>query len=140
VDLVHFARLGPSFVPNAAIATRKINLERQHCMSRILALAIASVAAAAAVLVPATAASANATPTCVTRAEYRNVHKGMTLDRVKRITGVAGSRQVFSTSGRYSSQIRNFKTCSQFSVVTMSFDKTGANPWHMTYKSAVWVG
>lgn len=108
-------------------------------MSRILALAAASVGAAAAVLVPVTAASANTTPTCITRAEYRNVHKGMTLDRIKRITGIAGHRQVFSTSGRYSSQIRNFKTCSQFSVVTMAFDKTGANPWHMSAKSAVWT-
>lgn len=102
--------------------------------------ALAAAALAAAVLVPAGAASANTTPTCITRPEYRQVKKGMTLLRIKHITGIAGHRMAIATSGGYSTQIRNFKTCSPYSAVSMSFDKHGSGSWRMDGKSAVWAG
>lgn len=87
----------------------------------------------------ATARAAAETAGCVTRLEYRRVHKGMTMRRVTRIFDTRGNRQVIAHSGRFWTQIRNYNTCSRFSVVSISFDRRGPRPWRLTAKSAVWV-
>ena len=85
----------------------------------------------AAVLVPVPAAQAAG---CISRAEYRTVHKGDSKATVARKAGIAGTRQVFSTSGGYTFEVRAYKTCTPFSVVTMGFDNG-----RMSNKFAVWT-
>jgi hypothetical protein len=105
-------------------------------MMRKLALAAAAtVTAVTATLVPATAAQAADTPTCVTRAEYKAVHKGMTKTRVHRIFDISGKRMAIAHSGGFTSEIRSYKTCQKFSAVSIAYDNG-----KLSAKSAVWVG
>jgi hypothetical protein len=71
---------------------------------------------------------------CVTRSEYRNVHKGMSKSRVANVFDTKGTRMSFATSGGYSFEIRNYNTCSEFSAVSIGFDNG-----HLSNKTAVWV-
>ena len=101
-------------------------------------LGIASVLALSALtLVPASAHAD--TPGCVTRAEYRQVTKGMTKTRVDGIFDLKGHREVVSYSGGYGSEIRSYKTCSLYSVVSMAFEKRPGGAWRLAAKSAVWT-
>jgi hypothetical protein len=84
-----------------------------------------------AIIAPAAQAD---TPGCVTRAEYRSVHKGMTKAKIARVFDTAGHRMAFATSGGYTSEIRNYKTCSPYSVVSIGYGNG-----KLDAKSAVWV-
>jgi hypothetical protein len=75
------------------------------------------------------------TPGCVTRAEYRHVHKGMTKHRVAHIFDTAGKREAYATSGGYTAEIRSYKTCRRYSAVAISYGNG-----RLDAKSAVWVG
>ncbi|WP_148572747.1 hypothetical protein [Nocardioides caldifontis] len=105
-------------------------------MRKLLTAVLA--AAAITVAVPASTASAD-TPGCISRAEFKQVKKGMTLAKVKQIADTNGKRDVFSTGGGYSFQVRSYRTCSPYSVVTVGFDKRGRNPWKVSSKFGVWV-
>jgi len=107
-------------------------------LNKITLLAAASVVAAAGLAVPATSAQAD-TPGCVTRTEYRSVSRGWTKARVDRRFDTAGHRMAIASSGGYSTSIWNYRTCSQFSAVSISYDKHGSGSWVLTAKSAVWV-
>jgi hypothetical protein len=74
------------------------------------------------------------TPGCVTRAEYRHVHKGMAKARVHRIFDVDGKRQAIAHSGGSTSEIRSYRTCIRFSSVAVSYGNG-----HVNGKSAVWA-
>lgn len=106
-------------------------------MTRLLAslAAIASVA-----LIAASSGSATAQGGCVTKPEYKRVHKGMTIAQVTRTFGTAGHRDAIATSDGYGSQIRSYTTCSQFSAVAISFSKVPGGLYRLDAKSAVWSG
>jgi hypothetical protein len=110
-------------------------------MRRLLigALVGAFVGALALVGFVGTAKAAD-TPGCVTRAEYRSVHAGDRMSRVHRIFDIRGRRMSIATSGGFASQIRSYKTCSQFSSVAIAYDKEPGGVWRLAAKSAVWVG
>jgi hypothetical protein len=91
------------------------------------ALAVASVG----VVAPAAHAD---TAGCVTKSEYRKVNKGMSKTRVHRIFDTDGRREAIARSGRFTSEIRTYRTCSRFSSVALSFGNGQVDG-----KSAVWV-
>ena len=96
---------------------------------------IATIAAISSTVVVGAPLAAQAdTPGCVTRAEYSHVHKGTTKARVSRIFDTSGHRQVIARSGRFTSEIRSYRTCSRYSVVSISFGNG-----KLDAKSAVWV-
>ena len=105
-------------------------------MKSLITVAALAVAASTLVATPAEADS----PGCVTRAEYRQVHRGDTRDRVTRVFDTFGHREVHASSGGYQTEVRTYNACSQFSVVSIAFDKNGRRPWKLSAKSAVWVG
>lgn len=86
------------------------------------------------------AAPASASGGCVTRAEYKHVHKGQTIDRVKAIFhGYGGHRDTRSVSGGYGAQIRSYRTCQPYSTVSISFSKNPGGAYRVDAKSAVWT-
>ena len=99
-------------------------------MRAALATAVAIAAIVGGGAVPASAD----TPGCVTRGEYRSVSKGMAKWRVASIFDTRGSRQVYSTSGGYSIEIRNYRTCLPYSVVSIAFENG-----RLSNKTAVWT-
>jgi hypothetical protein len=107
-------------------------------LKKITLVAAASAVTAAGLAIPATSAQAD-TPGCVTRTEYRSVAKGWTKARVDRRFDTTGHRMAIASSGGYSSSIWNYRTCSPFSAVSISYDKHGTGSWLLTAKSAVWV-
>ena len=91
-------------------------------------------------LLAAPAAQASGTPGCVTRAEYRHVHKGMTKVKVHQKFGTAGKRMSRAASGGYVSEVRTYRVCHQrFSSIAISFSKNPGGVLRLDYKSAVWV-
>jgi len=97
--------------------------------------------AVAAVLVPALAVPAHATgsPGCITRAEYKKIHKGMTKAKVKQIAGTNGKREAHASAGGYRTEVRSYKTCSRSSAVAVSFSANPHKPLKVDAKSAVWA-
>jgi hypothetical protein len=71
------------------------------------------------VVLNASSASAYGTPGCVTHAEYRRVHKGYTVARVKRIFDARGK----IISQGYGYQEREFKPCTdrRYGFVDITF-------------------
>lgn len=108
-------------------------------MKKVIASLAAGVVASFGVVATAPAASAD-TGTCVTRTEYRQVSRGMTKAKVHRIFDIDGKRQAIARSGGYVSEIRNYKTCSQYSAVSIAWDKKPGGVFRLSAKSAVWVG
>jgi outer membrane protein assembly factor BamE (lipoprotein component of BamABCDE complex) len=101
----------------------------------LLTLSVALVAT----LVPASSSQASGTPGCATHAEYKQLRKGMTHARVAHILGTSGKRESYAQSGGYAFEIRSYKACSQFSVVTIGFDKNPGGVLKLSNKTAVWV-
>ncbi len=104
-------------------------------VTRSIATAVVTMVASAGLVTLTAGAAAADTPGCVTRAEYRNVHKGMTKARVARIFDTAGKRDAFARSGQYTSEIRSYNTCSKYSAVAISYGNG-----RLDAKSAVWSG
>ncbi len=114
--------------------------KRGNIMHRMLRVTLGSMAlvltATTTLILPASAD----TPDCVTRAEYRKVHRGDSKPRVHRIFDVRGKREAISSSGGYKSEIRSYRTCSRFSAVSIAWEKKPNRPWRLSAKSAVWSG
>ena len=89
---------------------------------RALVVAVVSVT----FLVPAVPANAAG---CVSKGEYRHVHRGMTMSRVHRVFGTSG-RQTFR-HGAVS--IRKYRPCPSHSRVQVSYRRG-----HVTAKLALW--
>jgi hypothetical protein len=106
-------------------------------MNRRLATALVAGITSLGVMAPMAPAQAD-TPSCVTRKEYRKVHRGDTIKKVHRIFDIKGRQDAIAHSGGYHTQIRSYHTCSQWSAVSVSFDRNGNNPWKLSAKSAVW--
>jgi hypothetical protein len=88
--------------------------------------------------VDATVGSANAATGCVSKAEYKKAHRGMTKQKIDHIFGTSGHRQAGATSGGYRSEVWSYRPCTQFSAVSLSFSGTTRSPLKMDAKSAVW--
>jgi hypothetical protein len=92
------------------------------------------------VLVPAPAQAD--TPTCVSRAEFRAVKRGWSIQRVVNRFDVRG-RQEYVDSGdpEYdipAFQSRDYRACPDHSSVWLSFEKESGDVWRVTSKSAYW--
>jgi hypothetical protein len=112
-------------------------------MKLLLAAAASAVVLAAPLALTTTSAHA-AAPTlsragCATRADYSHIHKGMTKAKVDARLHSHGHRKAHASSGGFSTAIYSYKTCSQFSALSVAFDKHGHGPWKLSAKSAVWA-
>jgi hypothetical protein len=109
--------------------------------SKLIAVAASAVfVTGSAIALPAAHAEGGDQRPCVTRGEYRAVHKGMTKKKVHAIFDTRGKRQAISWSGGYASEIRSYKTCSPYSAVSVAYDKKPGRPFKLSAKSAVWTG
>ena len=108
-------------------------------MKRVLVVTAVALAAVAVTVSPVSAATGNATSGCVTKAEYKRVHKGATLAKVAQTFGTPGKRMSIATSGGYGAQVRNYPTCSPYSAVAIAFDKNPGGLYRLSAKSALWV-
>lgn len=102
------------------------------------ALAVLTIAVAGLV-VPTSPALASGTPGCVIKGEYRAVKKGMTKTKVAHVFGTGGKRLSIASSGGYASEIRTYKACSKYSVVSIAFDRRPGGAFRLSAKAAVWV-
>jgi hypothetical protein len=96
-------------------------------------LAALTVGTAGALTLAPAPASAD-TGGCVTKTEFRKVHKGMKKQRVHRIFDTRGHRDAFAQSGGHTAEIRSYRTCSPYSAVAISY-----GDGRLDGKSAVWV-
>jgi hypothetical protein len=102
----------------------------------IAAVAGVLLAAPLAVAAPASAG----TPGCITKPEFQTIRKGWTQAHVHSYIGTVGKRSVISSSGGYVFEVRTYKVCaSQFSIVSMGFDKEPGTPMRLSAKTGVWV-
>jgi hypothetical protein len=85
-------------------------------MKKFLLGLVATVTFAAPLALVATPAEAANAP-CMTRAEFRKIHKGMTVRQVKRIVGSAGRITLSSPP----MVIRDHKTCTAFHVANVGY-------------------
>ena len=80
------------------------------------------------------------TPGCVTRAEFRAVHRGHKMARVHRKWDTRGRLRAKANVRGYRAQVRTYRGCgSRYNVVAASFSKTPWGRWKLSAKSAVWV-
>ncbi|WP_193606805.1 hypothetical protein [Nocardioides lijunqiniae] len=112
---------------------------RRAAAAAVLSTALASTA----VLAPVAAASADAPSeragkACVSKKEYRKLKKGMTIAKVKRITGTNGKQvNKYPLPGGKFVVGRAYKACTKRGAVGISFtNQTG--PYKLAAKSAAW--
>lgn len=106
-------------------------------MSKIALVATGSALVLGWSVIVASPASASG---CVTRTEYKHVHKGQTITKVKSIFhGYGGHREARSVSGGYGTQVRNYRTCQPYSAVSISFSKSPGGVYRVDAKTAVWT-
>jgi hypothetical protein len=58
---------------------------------------------------------------CVSRGEYRQVHRSMTKHRVHRIFDTRGRRTAFSRRGGVTAEIRRYRGCPRHSAVSVAY-------------------
>jgi hypothetical protein len=117
------------------LASLKSPRPKEHEILKLIPLAVAIAAA----LALAGFAQAD-TPGCVTKSEYRHVHKGDSIRRVHRIFDTRGRLQEKGTSGGYPAKLRIYKACgSPSSTVAVQYHKKPSGVWRLAAKSAVWV-
>lgn len=86
--------------------------------TKLLAAAAAAVALTA-LTVPAPASAA--TPGCVTSREFAKVRKGWSKAKVHRAFGTRGKRAAFARAGRFTSEVRSYRTCTRYGAVAVSY-------------------
>jgi hypothetical protein len=90
-------------------------------MNRIFSgIAVGAVLASGLVL--ANPSEASAQESCVTRAEFRNVHRGMSKAAVHRVFDTSGRRSAISHAGGYTFEIRSYRACTQFGAISIGFE------------------
>ncbi len=104
-----------------------------------VAAAVAALVGVAAVAAPQSASAAG-TPGCVSKAEYRQVHKGMTPNQVRRIFGAAGKMSSSANFDGYRYVSREYRPCnSRYGMVYVSFSNDGPRtPVVLDSKFVVW--
>lgn len=88
----------------------------------------------AAVAAPAEAAN----PRCLSKPEFRKIHKGMSPARVARIVGSPGHVAASSSSGGYRFVIRDFKTCTRYGAASVSFSADPGEALSVDGKFVAW--
>lgn len=94
-------------------------------------------------LVTAAPAQAADSPRCVSRAEFRQVRKGMPIKRVHRIFDIRGKQSVYlpgypGPHGWPAEQWRDYRPCSsRWGYVQVDFERR-KGVWRMVRKSAFW--
>ena len=67
-------------------------------------------------------AQAQATPgPCVSRGEYRQVHRGMTKHHVHQVFDTRGRPTAFSRRGGFTSEVRRYRGCPRHSAVSIAY-------------------
>ena len=93
-----------------------------------------ALATSIALLAPvAVAAPASASEAYVTKAEFKQVKKGMPLAKVHRIFDTKGKQSFIG----YGYQSREYKTASEYGFVMIDFKKRNG-VWRLQSKSAFW--
>src|SRR5262245_53834430 len=77
---------------------------------------------------------------CVTRSEFRAIHKDSSIARVHRIFDTDGRKIGGAKGGGFVSQVRSYRTCRPRSSVVIQYDRSRGTILKLTAKSAVWVG
>ena len=112
-------------------------------MNKTLPAALAGLAligGALATTSPADATGTAARSHCVTRAQYKKAHHGMTKAKVDGLWHTHGHRMSIASSSGYAASVWSYNACGQFSTIAVSYEKRGHGAWKLTNKSAVWVG
>jgi hypothetical protein len=109
-------------------------------MKIIAAVTIGVLALSTTPALAATNHSAQRHRGCAVRRDYRKVHKGQTIQRVRRELHQRGHLQARASSGGYRSQIWNYRTCSPYSAIAISYSANAGARLRVDAKSAVWVG
>lgn len=113
-------------------------------MKRIIA-ALAASAAISTSLVVATATAAQAVHRnnpCITKKEFRHIHRGMTVTTVRHIVGARGSltsSNTFSDGDAWAT--RDFRACkplNKYSSVSVDFEKTEKQVWVPDVECSDW--
>lgn len=99
-------------------------------MKRMICAMVLAVAGLGVSVPPAVAD----TPRCVTKMEFRKISKGMGQRRVHRVFDIRGRRVAFARTGRFTSEIRAYRTCSGRGAVSVSYGNRRVDA-----KAAVWV-
>lgn len=107
------------------------------------AAAAAAVAVVASPLALSTSAHATGSPGCVTKAEFSQVKRGMTVDRVSRIFGTKGTTSYVYVGTYAFSLSKEYRPCqpwTAYSEVDVSFTKNHrGEAWRVDGKSAFWL-
>ena len=83
---------------------------------------------------------ANATPGCITRTEFGQVTKGMTLTRVRHVTGMAGDTTETFSGANGTALLRTYTTCYASGLVTIDvFKRRGTSTYRVSRKWAALV-
>jgi hypothetical protein len=101
--------------------------------------ALALAATGALTVVDAAGGAASAAGGCVSKAEYKKAHEGMTKAKIDRVFGTKGHREAGARAGAYRSEVWSYRPCTQYSAVSLSFSGQGSGPLKMDAKSAVWA-
>jgi hypothetical protein len=108
-------------------------------MKRVIAAALTSIAVAAPAAV--IAAPAQASEPYVTKAEFRQVSKGMTMARVHRIFDVSGTQSYYESAypslGIPAEQSREYRTKSSWGSVDIDYVRRDG-VWYVKRKDAFW--
>lgn len=105
-------------------------------------LAVIALVASTTITGVAFAAPANAgfdSPGCVTRTEFRQIHKGMSISRVVGILDANGTQtDSFNSGGGFAGQTRVYRTCTKprSSFAGIVYSKTPNQPWKVYAKSS----
>ncbi len=81
-----------------------------------------SVFVLAAALLTAVGTPTQGTPgPCVSRGEYRQVHRGMTRHHVHRVFDTRGRRTAFSRNDEFTFEIRRYRGCPRHTAVSVGY-------------------
>jgi hypothetical protein len=109
-------------------------------MKRIILAATAVAAVSSPLAVAVAPADAATNPPCASRAEFRTVHNGMTIDRVKRIVGSIGKQTIYFPPmfGDPAEQSRDTHQCGGYGFISLDYKRANGT-WIVKSKSAFWM-
>lgn len=64
---------------------------------------------------------ANAASACVSQAEFGKIKNGMTIAKVKSLTGTNGTLTSAAGKGSYRVELRSYKACTKYGAVAISY-------------------
>ena len=108
----------------------------------VISLTVLTLVGVGAALTPAVEVAQADTAGCVSKKEYRHVHRGDSIRRVHRIFDTRGRLQEKGTSGGYPAKLRIYKACrsAPYPAVAVAYKKKADGVWRLVAKSKVEVG